>query len=276
MNREYYWNDDFKIDGGELYMNGYALVTGGTSGIGLELALNFARDGINLCLVSRSEEKLKEVAKKIALEYDVEVFSVPMDLSDDDAPFRLYDLLKEKGIQVDYLVNNAGVGNFGRLKDTDMKVEENLVKLNILALLRLTKLFIPQMVERRYGYVLNVSSMAAFLPGPVMANYYASKAYVLSLSEALHEELKGTGVKVSVLCPGPVKTGFQAAAGISKHEGTKIFMKEAKKVADIGYVAMWKGKPVAIPGMVSKLLPRVYALIPRSCLRKAVMAMQKE
>lgn len=257
-------------------MKGYALVTGGTSGIGLELALNFARDGINLCLVSRSEEKLKEVAKKISLEHDVEVFSVPMDLCDDDAPFRLYDLLKEKGIQVDYLVNNAGVGSFGRLKDTEMKVEEDLVKLNILALLRLTKLFIPEMVSRGYGYVLNVSSMAAFLPGPVMANYYASKAYVLSLSEALHEELKGTGVKVSVLCPGPVKTGFQANAGITKREGTKVFMKEAKKVADIGYVAMWKGKPVAIPGMLSKLLPRFYAIIPRSCLRKAVMAMQKE
>ena len=257
-------------------MEGYALVTGGTSGIGLELALNFARDGINLCLVSRSEEKLKEVAKKISLEYDVEVFSVPMDLSEDDAPFRLYDLLKEKGIQVDYLVNNAGVGSFGRLKDTEMNVEENLVKLNILALLRLTKLFVPDMVNRKYGYILNVSSMAAFLPGPVMANYYASKAYVLSLSEALHEELKGTGVKVSVLCPGPVKTGFQAKAGISKYEGSKLFMKEAKKVADIGYVSMWKGKPVVIPGVISKLLPRVYAIIPRSCLRKAVMASQKE
>lgn len=257
-------------------MEGYALVTGGTSGIGLELALNFARDGINLCLVSRSEDKLKEVAKKISLEYEVEVLSVPMDLSEDDAPFRLYNLLKEKGIQVDYLVNNAGVGSFGRLKDTEMKVEENLVKLNILALLRLTKLFVPDMVDRRYGYVLNVSSMAAFLPGPIMANYYASKAYVLSLSEALHEELKGTGVKVSVLCPGPVKTGFQAAAGIRKYDGSKYFMKKAKEVADIGYVAMWKGKPVAIPGLISKLLPRVFAIIPRSCLRKAVMASQKE
>ena len=257
-------------------MSGYALITGGTSGIGLELARNFAKDGINLCLVARSEENLKEVSRRLKTQFEVEVLAVPMDLSKEDAPQRLHDFLKEKSIQVDYLINNAGVGSFGRLKDTSMEVEENLVKLNILALLRLTKLFVPEMVNRRYGYVLNISSMAAFLPGPIMANYYASKAYVLSLSEALHEELRGTGVNVSVLCPGPVKTGFQAAAGIKKQESYKSLMMEAKKIADIGYVAMWKGKAVVFPGILSQMLPKMYALIPRGILRKAVLSMQKE
>jgi short-subunit dehydrogenase len=140
----------------------------------------------------------------------------------------------------------------------------------------MNKRFVPAMAERGYGYVLNVASLAAFMPGPVMANYYASKAYVLSLSEAMHEELKPYGVKVSALCPGPVKTGFQARAQIKKTDAAKSFLMEAKKVADAGYLGMWRGKAVVIPGTIEKAVPLLVKLFPRSLVRKAAFLSQKE
>lgn len=257
-------------------MEGYALITGATSGIGLELALNFARDGINLVLVARNSEKLEEMKKRLVEDYGVKVFTLAKDLTKDEASKEIFEALDNEGIQVEYLVNNAGFGTFGRLKDTDLDTEKDLVKLNVLSLLEMNKRFVPAMAERGYGYVLNVASLAAFMPGPVMANYYASKAYVLSLSEAMHEELKPYGVKVSALCPGPVKTGFQARAQIKKTDAAKSFLMEAKKVADAGYLGMWRGKAVVIPGTFEKAVPLLVKLFPRSLVRKAAFLSQKE
>lgn len=257
-------------------MEGYALITGATSGIGLELALNFARDGINLVLVARTKEKLEEIRTRIEEEFSVKVRTLSKDLSKDEAPLEIFEELEKEGIQVDYLVNNAGFGTFGRLKDTDLDTEKNLVKLNVLSLLEMNKRFVPAMADRGFGYVMNVASLAAFMPGPVMANYYASKAYVLSLSEAMHEELKPHGVKVSALCPGPVKTGFQERAQMKKTDAAKAFLMEAKQVADIGYLGMWRGKAVVVPGTLEKAVPLLVKLLPRSIIRKAAFLSQKE
>lgn len=257
-------------------MEGYALITGATSGIGLELAINFAKDGISLILVARGEEKLKELKHRFERDYAIDVRLYAKDLTKDEAAEELYEAIMDEGLQVDYLVNNAGFGSFGRLVDTDLSVEKDLVKLNVLSLLEMNKRFVKPMADRGYGYVLNVASLAAFMPGPVMANYYASKAYVLSLSEAMHEELKHQGVKVSALCPGPVKTGFQERAKMQKTPAAKAFMMEAKAVADIGYLGMWRGKAVVVPGTFEKVIPVLTRLLPRSLVRKAAFLSQQE
>lgn len=257
-------------------MEGYALVTGATSGIGLEIALNFARDGINLILVARTENKLMEIKEKIESDYKVEVLILAKDLTREEAPDEIYEEVEKRGIRVDFLINNAGFGSFGRLKDTDYETEKDLVKLNVLSLLQMNKLFVPLMAARHYGYVMNVASLAAFMPGPVMANYYASKAYVLSLSEAMHEELKKDGVKVTALCPGPVRTNFQERAQLQKTDTAKSFIMEAKKVADIGYLGLLRGKAIVVPGTFEKIVPVITKLLPRSLVRKVSFLSQKE
>lgn len=257
-------------------MEGYALVTGATSGIGLEIALNFARDGINLILVARTENKLMEIKEKIESDYKVEVLILAKDLTREEAPDEIYEEVEKRGIRVDFLINNAGFGSFGRLIATDYETEKDLVKLNVLSLLQMNKLFVPLMAARHYGYVMNVASLAAFMPGPVMANYYASKAYVLSLSEAMHEELKKDGVKVTALCPGPVRTNFQERAQLQKTDTAKSFIMEAKKVADIGYLGLLRGKAIVVPGTFEKIVPVITKLLPRSLVRKVSFLSQKE
>ena len=257
-------------------MEGYALVTGATSGIGLEIALNFARDGINLILVARTERKLMEIKEKIESDYKVEVLILAKDLTSEEAPDEIYEEVEKRGIRVDFLINNAGFGSFGRLIATDYETEKDLVKLNVLSLLQMNKLFVPLMAARHYGYVMNVASLAAFMPGPVMANYYASKAYVLSLSEAMHEELKKDGVKVTALCPGPVRTNFQERAQLQKTDTAKSFIMEAKKVADIGYLGLLRGKAIVVPGTFEKIVPVITKLLPRSLVRKVSFLSQKE
>lgn len=257
-------------------MEGYALVTGATSGIGLEIALNFARDGINLILVARTEKKLIEIKEKIESEYGIEVLILVKDLTREEAPDEIYDEVEKREIRVDFLINNAGFGSFGRLKDTDYETEKDLVKLNVLSLLQMNKLFVPLMVARHYGYVMNVASLAAFMPGPVMANYYASKAYVLSLSEAMHEELKQDGIKVTALCPGPVRTNFQERAQLQKTDTAKSFIMEAKKVADAGYLGLFRGKAIVVPGTFEKMVPVITKLLPRCLVRKVSFLSQKE
>jgi len=257
-------------------MEGYALVTGATSGIGLEIALNFARDGINLILVARTENKLIEIREKIKSEYGIEVLILAKDLTREEAPDEIYEEVEKRGIRVDFLINNAGFGSFGRLKDTDYETEKDLVKLNVLSLLQMNKLFVPLMAARHYGYVMNVASLAAFMPGPVMANYYASKAYVLSLSEAMHEELKQDGIKVTALCPGPVRTNFQERAQLQKTDTAKSFLMEAKKVADVGYIGLFRGKAIVVPGTFEKIVPVITKLLPRCFVRKVSFLSQKE
>ena len=253
----------------------YVLITGATSGIGLELTKIFAKTNHNLILVARNEHRLIEIQKKIQRKKSVEVEIFPMDLSVCDAPERLYLWAEERGLEVSILINNAGFATYGQFVDTDATEELNLIDLNIRALTHLTKLFLPDMVKRNSGRILNVSSLAAFQPGPLMACYYASKAYVLSISEALAYELKDTGVTVTALCPGPTDTPFKERAGV---ENTRVFkhgVKSAKFVAKSGYKALMKGKTVVVPGTINLITSKVARIVPRKVATSSAYKIQK-
>ena len=252
-----------------------ALVTGASGGIGLELARLFAADGHDLVLVARSRDKLAGLAEELGRAHNVGARSLPADLARPEAPREIFDQLKSEGVAVDALVNNAGVGSYGLFAETDLRSELDLLQINVVALTHLTKLFLPAMIARRRGHVLNVASTAAFQPGPLMAVYYASKAYVLSLSEALSNETAGTGVTVTVLCPGPTGTGFVAAAGM---EESKLFDRgamTARAVAEAGYRGMLGGKTIVIPGFRNRLLASSYRLAPRGLITKVVRGIQE-
>jgi short-subunit dehydrogenase len=252
-----------------------ALVTGASGGIGEELARLFAADGHGLVLVARSEDKLKRLAEELGAKHGVGARVVASDLSRPDAPREIFDALRASGVEVDALVNNAGFGSWGPFAETDLGQELGLLQVNVVALTHLTKLFLPAMIARRRGYVCNVASTAAFQPGPLMAVYYASKAYVLSLSEALANECEGTGVRVSALCPGPTETGFVAAAGMSE---SKLFDRgamSAREVAEAGYRGLLAGKTIVIPGARNALLARTVGMMPRKLVAKVVRGIQE-
>jgi short-subunit dehydrogenase len=254
-----------------------ALVTGGSSGIGLEIAKLLAADGYSLVLVARSKPDLQRVAKGLSIAYGVSVLALSSDLSRPDAPQEIYSQLNKKGITVDVLVNNAGFGQFGTFIELDEKTQLEMIEVNITALTKLTKLFLPQMVQRGRGRVLNLASTAAFQPGPLMAVYYASKAYVLSFSQAIGNELAGTGVTVTALCPGPTGTGFATRAGLRQ---SKLFsalsVSTSKDVAVAGYRAMLKGEPVVIVGFKNKALNFLQRFLPRETVVNYVRRMQEE
>lgn len=247
-----------------------ALITGATGGIGLDLATLFARDRFNLVLIARRAAELEAVAQNLRDQYGVAVETLAVDLSDAGAAERVAAELAQRSLAVDALVNNAGFAQYGAFAETDADQELRMMQLNMITLTRLTKLLLPPMIERRWGRVMNVASTAAFMPGPLMAVYYASKAYVLSLSEALNEELRGTGVSVTALCPGPTRTGFQARAHMeeSKLVRGRDIMASAT-VAQIGYTAMQRGEPVVIPGAMNRL----QVLLPRMLPRRFVPAL---
>lgn len=231
-----------------------ALITGASSGIGLELAKLAAADGRNLVLVARRKERLNEVKRELEGKYQIEIQVIADDLSDPDAPNRIMAQLTKHKISVDVLINNAGFGVVGDFAMTDWEKEQSMLQVNMVALTALTKLLLPGMLERKQGRILNVSSTAAFVPGPGMALYYASKAYVQSFSEALSEELAGTGVTVTALCPGPTQTEFSKVAGYSLNLalfGGKL--PTAASVAADGYRAMLRGQRIAISGLNNQL-----------------------
>ncbi len=232
-----------------------ALITGASSGIGLELAKIFAAHNYNLILVARREERLREIAQELTSQ-DVQVHIIPSDLSEVDASQKLFDETQKRGLPVDILVNNAGFGLEGSFLETDWEKEDEMICLNILTLTGLTKYFMHHMVEQGKGKILNVASTAAFLPGPFMSVYYASKAYVLSFSKALAYELKDTNVTVSVLCPGPTKTEFQDRAGVQNSalfSGKRMPVSTAREVAQAGFNGLMKGKTVIIPGLLNRI-----------------------
>jgi short-subunit dehydrogenase len=252
-----------------------ALVTGASGGIGEELARLFAADGHDLVLVARGEEKLRRLAEELGAKHNVAARVVPSDLSRPEAPREIFDALEREDVRVDALVNNAGIGSWGLFAETDLNQELELLQINVVALTHLTKLFLPSMIARGRGYVCNVASTAAFQPGPLMAVYYASKAYVLSLSEALANECEGTGVRVSALCPGPTETGFVAAAGMSE---SKLFDRGAMSARDVavaGYRGLFNGKTIVIPGTRNALLARTVGLMPRKLVTKVVRGIQE-
>lgn len=246
-----------------------AVITGASSGIGVDLARLFARDGYHVVLVARSEEKLRSLAAELGGDYIV------ADLSRPDAPQAVFDKLR--GVEVEALVNNAGYGVIGPFAETNVTKELEMIQVNVVALTHLTKLFLPQMVQRRRGAILNVASTAAFQPGPLMAVYYASKAYVLSFSEAIADELRDSGVRVTALCPGPTATGFAAAADM---ESARLFNMtrpaSSASVAKVGYDALRSGKRVVIPGLRNKLLAQSIRVSPRRVVTTIVRKLQEK
>lgn len=252
-----------------------ALITGASSGIGMELAYVHAQHGDNLVLIARNNSKLLEIKSEIESKFQVSVYTICKDLASKDAALEVFNELTKANIIVDYLINNAGFGHLGAFADNPREKEEQMIQLNIAALTQFSKLFLPGMISRGNGKIMNVASVASFLPGPYMAVYYATKAYVLSFSEALNEEVRRKGVSVTALCPGPTASGFQEAAsmnGIRLME--KLKMPSSKDVAEYGYRAMMKGKAVAIHGFVNRLMVGSLRVTPRSLVVKMVGWMQ--
>jgi hypothetical protein len=252
------------------------LITGASSGIGLEFAKIFAKEGHNLVLVARSEETLKALKTQLEEEYDVKVKVIIKDLKYYSAPQEIYDEVKNNKININILVNNAGFGTRGRFSETDLEIELEMIQVNITALTHLTKLFLKDMIENNNGRVLNVASTAAFQPGPLMAVYYATKAYVLSFSEALAEELRDTKIKVTTLCPGPTMTNF---AKVANSSDVKLFNKNiptGKEVAEYGYYSLINEKRVAIHGFKNKLLAQGTKFIPRKTVTRMVRKLQED
>ena len=240
------------------------LITGASGGIGYELAKLFARDHYNLVLVARSGDKLNQVAAELQGQFAVTVKTLALDLAAVPAAHFVFDQLQREGIAVDVLVNNAAFGAFGEFASMAEGEILGQIQLNITALTHLTRLFLPPMLARRSGKIVNVASTAAFQPGPLMAVYYATKAYVLSFSEALANEVAGSGVVVSCFCPGPTDTGFQKRAGMENSRVVKkIGGMSAEKVARVGYRGLMAGRTVVISGMQNWLAAESVRFAPR-------------
>jgi short-subunit dehydrogenase len=252
-----------------------ALVTGASGGIGEELARLLAADGRDLVLVARRRDKLEALAAELGAKHGVRAHVIAADLARPEAPREIFDELRHAGVGVEVLINNAGFGSYGPFVETDLRAELDLLQVNIAALTHLTKLFLPEMVSARRGYVMQVASTAAFQPGPLMAVYYASKAYVLHFSEALANELEGTGVVVSALCPGPTETGFVAAAGMGESKLFERGAMGAREVAEAGYRGMLAGKTIVIPGLRNNLLARAVGFMPRGLITRIVRGIQE-
>lgn len=255
---------------------GTALITGASSGIGLELARLFAADGYGLVLVARSRGKLEQLASELGTQFGVSTTVLAADLSEVSAADQVVEQLAQGGIAIDVLVNNAGFGHFGAFAESDWTKERDMLQVNIVALTTLSKRLLPGMVARKRGRILNVASTAAFQPGPLMAVYYATKAYVLSFSEALSAEVEGTGVTVTALCPGPTESGFQAGASMEDSKlvaGKKL--PDAQSVARAGYRALMAGKRVYVPGFSNRALAQAVRFLPRQTVTSMVLKAQE-
>jgi len=252
-----------------------ALITGASGGIGLDLAECFARDGYDLVLTARSESALKNAAERLAREFGVKATPIALDLGAIGGGTRLAEEIGRRGLAVDVLVNNAGYGHAGALTSSDLDTQLGMIDLNDRALVELTHLFWGDMLAKDRGGVLNVASTAAFQPGPLMAVYYASKAFVLSFSEALWEEARGTGVKVSCLCPGPTTTGFRERAGTG---ATRLASASqpmpSMDVAREGYLAFQRNQRVVVSGTRNAVLAAATRFLPRVVLLRLVRNLQ--
>ena len=248
-------------------MNKTVLITGASSGIGLELARIFASKSYDLFLVARNEQSLASLAAEIKREHPVAIHILAKDLSIPNAAQEVFEVTKQSNIQIDILINNAGAGLNGKFTDNSLQDELDIIQLNIVSLAALSHLYGADMAKRKAGHILNVASTAAFQPGPLMSNYYASKAYVLMLSEGLRSELKESGVVVTTLCPGPTKTEFFNRAGMgSTSLANAPHMLTAKQVAIIGYKAVLHGKGVTVAGIINNIMVFSTRLAPRALL----------
>lgn len=252
-----------------------ALITGAASGLGYELSLLLAKDAYNLILIDIDAEKLNKVKSEINQTYECEIDVLVKDLSRPNIAIDIIEALN--GVSIDVLINNAGFGLFGTFSDTEWQRELDMLYLHIITTTHLTKLVLEGMIKRGFGKILNISSLAAFQPGPLMSIYYASKSYLLSFSEAIANELKDTGVTVTVLCPGPTKTSFQEVVSESASDNKISFnMACPSEVALYGYKAMQKGKTVAIPGLFNKFLATIHRFVTRKMAVKIIRNIQEK
>jgi short-subunit dehydrogenase len=231
-----------------------ALITGATAGIGYAFAEVMAADGYALALVARDEARLQERARFLEKTFKVAVTVVARDLSKPESAAEIFEQLQRENFPVSVLVNNAAFGVFGRFPDTDLQEEMRMLQVNMGSLVQLTKLFLKPMLQRRAGKILNVGSTLSFVPGPWLGLYSATKAFVYSFSCALSAELEGTGVTATVLCPGGTRTEFQQRAKMEAKEGLLFRPMSARSVAEIGYRAMLKGRPIVVAGRQNKLM----------------------
>jgi short-subunit dehydrogenase len=252
-----------------------ALITGASSGIGLELARQCAQNKINLVLVARSASKLEQVATELQTEHKIQVRTIIKDLSKPTAPQEIFDEIQTENININILINNAGFSNYGQFGFTDIQKEAELLQVNIVALTTLTKLFLPYMIKEKSGKILNLGSIASFFPGPLMTTYFSSKAYILSFSQSLAGELQGSGITVSCLCPGPTQTGFASRSGMNNPASFGKFSESAKEVAQVGFDGLMNGKSIIVIGALNKLAIFAIRFAPRSLVLKVMKQMQK-
>ena len=246
------------------------LITGASSGIGEALAHCCARDGHSLVLVARSIDKLEALAATLRQQYGVTAIAIRADLEAMDGATQLHAGVSARGLRIDVLINNAGYGLFGEFSALPLDGQIAMMQLNMSSLVALSKLFLPELIAR-HGRLMNVASTAAFQPGPYMAVYYATKAFVLSFSEALAEELSGTGVTVTAFCPGPTASGFQDKAVMNDSALVKgRRMPGSAEVAELGYRAMLRGQRVYIPGLINWLMAQSYRFTPRRVMTRVV------
>ncbi len=249
----------------------WAIVTGASSGIGKEFAHILASHQVNLVIAARNENALVSLADELTSKYKIKILIFPGDLSQQSKVIELVKFVRDHKIKPDYLINNAGFGDYGYFVDSHWSKEEKMIDLNIKTLTYLTKVYAIEMKERGSGKILNVASGAAFQPGPLMAIYFATKAYVLHFSEAIAEELSGTGVTLTALCPGPTESNFWIAAG--KKSGISMVpgrMPTSRTVAQYGYDAMMQGRRVAVQGFNNRLMANLVQIIPRSLVTRII------
>ena len=256
-------------------VGGTALITGASAGIGAELAKIFGEHKHDVILVARRQDALEALAGQIEGRSGVRASVFPADLAEPGAPGELFEAIRGAALDVDILVNNAGFGLGGEFTETDLDTELRMIQVNVTALTYLTKLFLPAMVQRRSGGVLNVASTAAFQPGPLMSVYYATKAYVLSFTEAIAEELRDSGVTVTALCPGPTATEFAEIAHVAQSRLFAIAVGDARSVARFGYDSLQRGVRVAIPGAQNKLMAQARRFAPRGVVTRVVRLIQE-
>jgi short-subunit dehydrogenase len=255
-----------------------ALITGASSGIGYELAKCFAGDGANLVLVARDQARLNQIASELQSTFKVSAKVIAADLSRAIAPTEIHRETERASLAIDYLVNNAGFGTGGAFVETDLQTELDMMQVNMVSLVHLAKLYLPDMRSRGSGGILNVVSTAAFQPGPLMSIYYASKAFVLSFTDAIADELHGTGIIVTALCPGPTATDFQRRAHVEHirlMKSSPMGMMTASEVARIGYRGFLEGKVIVIPGLMNKLGVQSVRISPRAAVRRITRKLQE-
>ncbi len=256
-------------------MSETALITGASSGLGAEYAKLFAADKRDVVLVARRRDRLQALANELTGKWGIKAQVIAEDLVDPAAPQRIAEEVKRDGLQIDYLVNNAGFGATGPFAQADLARELAMVQVNVTALVALTRAFLPEMIQRKRGRILNIGSTAGFQPGPFMAVYYASKAFVNSFTEALWYELRGTGVSATVSCPGATATEFSGVAGNDRTRLFRLGAMNAAEVARQGYQAMLEGKPLVIHGLKNRILAGSVRISPRPIVRAISASMNR-